>query len=283
MTPRTAVKGSSPREALISKMGLPVQRGEVMAGPVRTSYLTAGSGFPLVCLHGAGAGAVTWYPAMADLAREFQVIAMDIVGYGESDKPDAPYDRPFFAAWLRDFLEAIDIERAHVLGLSQGGAIALQFALDHPLLVEKLVLASPGGLGARPGFSSMFGMLWLNTFPSRTASRFQARHILFDPMNRDPLHEEYSFQVLRRNGGQKAFRKGRGAAVAPFSGEELGRIPHDTLLIWGEDDRLFPIHCGEAAAEIMPRARLLRLERAGHLALMDRPPEFNAAVLDFLL
>lgn len=270
------------REALINRMGTPVQRGEVMAGNMRTSYLSAGSGFPLVCLHGAGAGAVTWYPALAALAGELQVIAPDIVGYGESDKPDARYDRPFFSAWLRDFLAALDIPRAHFLGLSQGGAIALQFALDHPQKVEQLVLASPGGLGARPSFSSFFGMLWMNTFPSRAASRYYSRHILFRPENRDPLHEQYSLEVLRKKGGNKAFRQGRGAAVAAFPASSLRRIGHDTLIIWGEDDQLFPVDGGEAATRILPRARLTRIKNAGHLVLMDQPSEFNNAVLNFL-
>ena len=154
------------RQALIEKMEGPVAESEVIAGSIRTAYLSSGAGHPLICLHGAGAGAVTWYPSIGAMSKHFHVIAPDIVGYGESDKPSAPYDRPYFSNWLKEFLLALNISKAHIMGLSQGGAIALQFVLDHPEMVDKLVLVDAGGLGAKPSLSSFLGMLWLNSFPS---------------------------------------------------------------------------------------------------------------------
>jgi len=94
--------------------------------------LFTGSGQPVICLHGGGAGAVTWYPSIDPLAKYFHVIAPDIVGFGESDKPDAAYDRPYFVTWLKSFMLELGISKAHIAGLSQGGAIALQFTLDYP-------------------------------------------------------------------------------------------------------------------------------------------------------
>ncbi|MDX1757071.1 MAG: alpha/beta hydrolase [Marinobacter sp.] len=273
------------RQALIDRMGVSVTQAQIMAGPVNTAYLRAGHPDqrpPVVCLHGAGAGAVTWYPTLGALSRRFQVIAPDIVGYGESDKPDAAYDRSYFSAWLRDLLTALDIHKAHLVGLSQGGAIALQFALDNPGMVDKLVLVDSGALGARPPPGSFAGMIGLNTFPSALTNRFFSRYLLFHPKNRDPNHGHYSIEVIKGKGGKKAFRQGRGAAVAAMPEDSLRRIQHQTLIVWGEQDRLFAIKHGEAAAAIMPNARLCRVRDAGHLPLMDRPEDFNKAVVTFL-
>jgi pimeloyl-ACP methyl ester carboxylesterase len=86
------------------------------------------------------------------ISKNFQVVAPDIVGYEESDKHDAPYNRPSFSKWLKDFLKELKISKTHIVGLSQGGAIALQFAIDNPEMVDKLVLVDAAGLGAKVSF-----------------------------------------------------------------------------------------------------------------------------------
>jgi len=270
------------RQALIDRIPAPVTQGHTMAGSVRTAYLSSGSGQPLILLHGGGAGAVTWYPSIAALSKHYRVIAPDIVGYGESDKPDAAYDKTYFAKWLKDFLLALDISEAHVMGLSQGGAIALQFVLDNPEMVKKLVLVDAGGLGAKPPLASLLSMVWLNCFPSALADRLFSRYILFNPENRDPDHGRYSIDVLKRQGGQNAFKQGRGAAVAEIPKALLGRIRNKTLVIWGENDRLFPVEYGARSALQTLDAEFLSIKHAGHLPLMDQPQVFNQAVLDFL-
>lgn len=92
------------REALINKMIVPVEQGEVIINSLKTAYLSVGSGDTVIFLHGAGAGAVTWYPPIGAISKNFHVLAPDIVGYGESDKPIAPYTRTYFSKWLKDFL-----------------------------------------------------------------------------------------------------------------------------------------------------------------------------------
>ncbi|MBU2712997.1 alpha/beta fold hydrolase [Zooshikella harenae] len=270
------------REALIEKIETPIQQGRVAANSVMTSYISAGAGFPVVLLHGAGAGAVTWYPSISAIAEKFHVIAPDIVGYGESDKPSGAYDRPYFSAWLKGFLSALKITKAHIVGLSQGGAIALQFALDYPDLVDKLVLVDAGALGAKPSFMPFLGMLWMNSAPSRLANSFFSRYLLFKPEKRDPNHGYYSIEVLKQKGGKNAFTQGRGSAVSAIPEESLQQIKSETLIIWGENDQLFSVEYGETAARIIPNATFYRIQEAGHLSLMDQPEIFNKALLDFL-
>jgi 4,5:9,10-diseco-3-hydroxy-5,9,17-trioxoandrosta-1(10),2-diene-4-oate hydrolase len=270
------------RQLLIDKMEGLVEQRAITIGTIKTSYLLCGNGKPVIFLHGAGAGAVTWYPSINTISRNFQVIAPDIVGYGESDKPDAPYNRPYFSKWLKDFLKELSISKAHIVGLSQGGAIALQFAIDNPEMVDKLVLVDAAGLGAKVSFWPFIGTIWMNSFPSLMANRFNSPYILHKPTNRDPNHIGYSIDVLKSKGGKNAFKQGRGTAVSKISEELLKQIENETLIIWGKDDKLFPVEYGEAAAKIIPNATFRVIPDAGHLPLMDQPEIFNKILDDFL-
>lgn len=270
------------RQNLINKIEGLVEQKEITIGTIKTTYLLSGNGEPVIFLHGAGAGAVTWYPTINTISKNFQVIAPDIVGYGESDKPDAPYNRPYFSMWLKDFLKELNISKAHIVGLSQGGAIALQFAIDNPEMVNKLVLVDSAGLGAKVSFWPLIGTIWMNSFPSSLANRFNSRFILHKPINRDPNHSSYSIAVLKYKGGKNAFKQGRGSAVSKISEELLKQIENETLIIWGKDDKLFSVEYGEEAAKIIPNAKLSVIQDAGHLPLMDQTEIFNKILGDFL-
>ncbi len=270
------------RKALIDEMGVAVEQGEVNVDSVKTTYLSAGSGSTVICLHGAGAGGVTWYPSIGAIAKNFHVLVPDIVGYGESDKPNAAYDRPYFSSWLKGFLSEMKIPKAHIVGLSQGGAIALQFAIDNPEMVDKLVLVDSAGLGAKVSFWPLLGMVWMNSFPSAMANRFNAPYILHKPENRDPNHGHYSVAVIKYAGGKNAFKQGRGSAVSKIAEESLQQIKNDTLIIWGKDDKLFSEEHGERAAKIIPNATFHSIPAAGHLPLMDQPEIFNKILTEFL-
>jgi pimeloyl-ACP methyl ester carboxylesterase len=270
------------RAALIMKMGISVDRGEVTSGSVKTAYLSAGSGSNVVLLHGAGAGAVTWYGSIGAIAKTFHVIAPDIVGYGESDKPSAPYDRPYFSKWLNDFLLEMKICKTHIVGLSQGGAIALQFAIEYPDKVDKLVLVNSAGLGSKVSFWPLVGTVWMNTFPSAMANRFNSRYILHKLENRDSNHSLYSVAVIKYAGGKNAFKQGRGAAVSKIPEESLRQIKNETLIIWGKDDKLFSVESGIKAAKLIPNAKFKVIQDSGHLSLIDQPQLFNEILLEFL-
>ena len=270
------------RKSLIDKIEGLVEQKETTVESVKTAYLTAGSGYPVIFLHGAGAGAVTWYPSIGAVSEKFQVIVPDIVGYGESDKPNAPYDRPYFSKWLKGFLKELKISKAHIVGLSQGGAIALQFTIDNPDMVDKLILVDSAGLGAKVSFWALIGTIWMNNFPSFQANRFNSPFILHKPTNRDPNHSLYSIAVLKEKGGKNAFRQGRGSAVTKISIELLQQIKNETLIIWGENDKLFPIEYGEMATKFISNSKFHSIQNAGHLPLMDQPAIFNKTLMDFL-
>lgn len=270
------------RKNLIEKIEESVEQKEITVDSVKTAYLSAGNGYPVIFLHGGGAGAITWYPSIGPISKKFQVIAPDIIGYGESDKPNAPYDRPYFSKWLKSFLKELKISKAHIVGLSQGGAIALQFTIDNPEMVDKLVLVDSAGLGAKASFGSMIGMIWMNSFPSSMANRFNSPYILHTPSKRDPNHSLYSIAVIKDKGGKNAFKQGRGSAVSKIPEELLKQIKNETLIIWGENDKLFSVEYGEATAKIIPNAKLHLIQDAGHLPLIDQTEIFNEILIDFL-
>jgi len=270
------------RKNLINKIDGLVEQIEITTDSIKTAYLSAGNGSPVIFLHGAGAGAITWYPTIGNIAEGFHVIVPDIVGYGESDKPLARYDRPYFSNWLKNFLKELKISKAHIVGLSQGGAIALQFTIDNPDMVDKLVLVDSAGLGSKVSFWPFVGIVWMNNFPSTLANRFNSRYILHNPANRDPNHSLYSIAVLKDKGEKNAFKQGRGAAVSKVSEELLLQIKNDTLIIWGKDDKLFPVEYGMAASKIIPNAKFTLIQNAGHLPHIDQPEIFNKILVHFL-
>jgi len=275
------------RQVLIEKMGIPVKQHHAKVGAIETAWLSAGASImthpSIVLLHGAGAGAVTWYPVLHALAKDFHIIIPDIVGYGESDKPDAPYDRPFFVKWLKKFLDSLNIEKMHLVGNSQGGAIALQFALDYPEIVDKLVLVNPAGFGTKPALAAFVGMIWMNTFPSMLANRFASRFLLNNVKNKDVNHALYSVTVAKNANGKKAFQQGKGRAVQAFSHQELMSVSQQTYVIWGEEDQLFKLEDAKEAIHLIPQLSFEQICQAGHLPFMDQPKIFNRILLNFLL
>jgi len=270
-------------QKILNRIKVPVEQEEVTAGSVKTAYLSAGSGPPVVCLHGGGFGAIIWYPVIGALAKHFHVIVPDLVGFGESDKPNVAYDRPYYVSWLRGFFRALKIPKAHVVGLSMGGAISIQFALENPDMVAKLALVDFSGLPPGDSIGSLLSMIFLNFFPSKVAIRNNFRYITTKPEKLDPDLASFTIQGLKQPNGRKFFFRGRGvAATATILDETLRQIQHQTLILWGEADRFYHSFAGEAAAKIIPNARFHLIQNAGHVPFIDQPEVFNNALVQFL-
>ena len=254
----------------------------ILTRTTTTNYFIAGKGHPVLFLHGGGAGAAVWQPVMRSLPPSFCSIAPDLVGYGDSDKPHASYNRHFFSDWLESFMDVIGLEKCVFVGHSLGGAIALQFALDHPERVERLTLVCSAGLGlSLPVIPLLYGLL-LYSFPSRTASRRLHSRLVHNPESLQKSFIEYSVEVCLKPGGSRAFWEGCGQAVLPIPLVLLKTISHRTLFIWGVEDRVFPLAHARRAARLMPHARLHPIPRAGHIPFFDQPGMFNDVLLKFL-
>src|SRR6516162_8904512 len=112
----------------------------------RRAFRIAGSGPVILLIHGIGDNSTTWEAVQAKLAQRFTVIAVDLLGHGQSDKPRADYSIAAYANGMRDLLSVLDIERATVVGHSLGGGVAMQFAYQFPQLVDRLILIGAGGV-----------------------------------------------------------------------------------------------------------------------------------------
>jgi pimeloyl-ACP methyl ester carboxylesterase len=272
------------RKKLITAGGLTVEQKTVIAGNIKTFYLSAGTGEPLVLLHGAGGGAVLWGPVINLLSKHFHVIAPDIVGYGESDKPGASYDKNYFSTWFRSFCDSLNVGKINLLGNSQGGAIAIQFALDNSDRVKKLMLIGSAGFGAwgiSPG--AMFKMAAANIFPTKRNIQKIVKYLVHKTENfpgDDGI--AYLLEVIRSPGGKLPFLNGKGRSVAPFALDRLRQITHPALIVWGEKDRILPVSHGKKGYEKMPDAQLRIIPDAGHTPFIDHPKVFKDIILSFI-
>jgi 2-hydroxymuconate-semialdehyde hydrolase len=268
-------------QQVLSLIDPPAEHRFLDADGIRTSYLEAGTGPVLVLLHGAGGGAANWYKVIGPLSKYFRIIAFDKPGYGESDKPCANYSKAFYVNWLQAAVKALGISHFHLLGNSQGGAVAMAYALQYPEQVDQLVLVSPGGMSDDWDPSIIPQMILYRLFPSPIWDRLMGSKVFKDSTVAHPAWHAYTTEVIRKPGGRYPFFLGRGKAVQTFTDEELQAVRPPTLIIWGEEEAFFPIAHGERAAALIPDAKLVLLPNAGHFPWMEEPDRFVEAVVGF--
>lgn len=237
----------------------------------------------VVLLHGLGSAGEAWqlqFDPVASLG--FRVVAPDIPGFGWSPWPGGPVSISRFAQMMAHFIQGIGAAPAHVAGISMGGTIALQLALDHPQLVRSLVLVNtfarlrPRSLSERLYFLVRLALTHL-LGPERQAE-LVARRIFPHP------HQEELRAVLKRHIRQADPKVYRGAlrALWRFDVEErLEAIRVPTLVITGEEDTTVPPPVQEILAKRIPGARHVRIPGAGHGVIADSPDAFNEALISF--
>src|SRR5246127_182759 len=129
----------------------------------KRAYRIAGSGPAILLIHGIGDNSTTWNAVQAKLAERFTVIAPDLLGHGQSDKPRADYSIAAYANGMRDLLSVLDIERVTVVGHSLGGGVAMQFAYQFPQLVDRLILVGAGGVTKDVNFALRIASMPMGT------------------------------------------------------------------------------------------------------------------------
>jgi len=178
------------------------------------------------------------------------------------------------------FLRTLGVERAHVVGLSLGGMVALQLALDHPLAVVSLVLADTM-CGAPEGAETLMreALRFIEENPMRAVAHARITNAFSDRV--DPIMRDYLIDRVARN-DKAAYVRAARAAFAFSVRHRLGELATPTLVVVGEEDRVTPLPLAEELAQRIPGARLARLAATGHITPMEAPQEFNRVVLEFL-
>ncbi len=251
----------------------------------------------LVLVHGLAGSSGTWTTVLPKLARHYTVVAPDLLGHGESDKPRHDYSLGAYANMVRDLMIALGIERATIVGHSLGGGIAMQLAYQHPGRCERLVLVSSGGLG--PEISWLFRAL---TVPGTE----YVMPLIFSPIARaagNAVSRGLHRLGLRAPHLEQAWRSYSGLAelenrhafvrtlrsVIDLSGQTVSA--HDrlylssqvpTLIVWGRRDRIIPVEHAVAAHEAMANSQLVIFERAGHFPYVEQPAAFVDALTAFV-
>ena len=269
----------------------------IKIGEITTRYWTAGDTGPrVVLIHGVGRFLEEWLPSFDTLAAHYRVYALDLPGHGRTDKPlSASYRLVDLARFVNDFMGAMDINQAHIVGHSLGGGIALQLTLQFPEAVDKLVLVSSAGLGKEATLvlriTAVPVLGEILTRPSLNGTRRLLKEFVKDPAFLTDDFVDLSYRMAALPGAQQAVLKtlrSAGNLFGPYADtyrpivDNLGSIKSPVLIIWGRQDRVLPVAHGQAAATGLPNARLKILEDCGHLPMLEQTEKFNESILDFL-
>jgi pimeloyl-ACP methyl ester carboxylesterase len=260
---------------------------------VRLSIIEAGMGAPVVAVHGLGATKGSFLPTVAALAGRFRVIALDLPGFGDSDKPiGAAYDAPYFADAVVGLIDALELDRAHLVGNSLGGRVALEAAFRHPDRVGRVGLLAPAlawrrerpwlplvrlarpelglvQLAPRPVVEAIIHRLIPNANKGWAAAGLdEFLRVYLTPAGRTALYAAARNIYLDEPHGEDGFWT------------RLRSLQADALFVWGRRDRLVPIAFARHVREALPRAQHLELD-CGHVPQIERPRETHAALATF--
>lgn len=258
-------------------------------------YWVEGQGPALILVHGLQCSAEFWQYNVRPLSQRHRVYALDLVGFGRSDKDVEEFSLPYGASFIAAFMDALDIERAALAGNSVGGAICAQFAVDFPARLEKLILVDSAGFGRElhpflrswslPVLGGVIISLYQRAFPLL---------IRFNFSNPDAIDREWidgAAAMLRMAGVKESslevVRNGvhaRGQRVERFHDlhRQLLHSTAPTLIVWGSHDLVVPVSHAYAAQSLIPNSQVRVVDRCGHTPQVERPQEFNRLALDFL-
>lgn len=263
----------------------------VDAGGVPTHYVEAGDprATPLVLIHGGGAGADSignWQGTIPAFARHFRVIAVDMIGFGGTGKPDPAafsYSQAARVKHLGDFLDAMKIARASFVGNSMGGCTALGLAIESPARVERLVLMGSAGLT-----TTLHADLTpvINYDFTREGMVKLIRALTNPGFVPDPALVEYRLKLSLEPATRAAYGatmgwiKGQGGLF--YAPEFIARVACPTLVVNGKDDKVVPLANAYRFLELIPDSWGYIVPHCGHWAMMERPQDFTRACLGFL-
>lgn len=260
---------------------------------------SGGEGDPIVFIHGLSSYTGFWEYQLEHFAKDHRVLALDLPGYGASGRPDAPCTPPWYADVVADWMFAVGVERATVVGHSMGGQVAMELALRHPERVERLALSAPAGFESFDlGAASFMKAFWTESRAMESSEEQVRANFVTMVFNEVDDGVERLIQERVRLGLNPRF----GGTSVAVSRSIAGMLDHPvgarardiavpTLIVYGSDDRMIPnpIFTGgrtraiaERAHQLVPHSRLLLIEGAGHTVHHDAPRAFNAALEEFL-
>ncbi len=292
MTACTAPSSISAQFEAIER--LPIKT--VLVQGQRIAYLDVGAGPPVILIHGFGGSMWQWEHQQRPLSQHFRVLTLDLPGSGLSDKPDIEYRPDQLLAFCVGFMDVLAIPRATFVGNSMGAGLAIGMALTHPARVDKLVLIGglpPHVMEKLTGPTIRRAMetrvpVWLisvgNWLFGGLVTESVLKEIVHDPNSLTPSVIERSNRNRQRPGLIKpimAVRDNLPLWESEFA-TRIGAITQPTLVIWGEEDQVFPIAVGEELHRSIKGSQFARIPNAGHIPQWERPDVVNQTLIEFI-
>ncbi|MDX2252329.1 MAG: alpha/beta fold hydrolase [Nitrospira sp.] len=262
----------------------------------RIAYLDVGNGPPVILIHGFGGSMWQWEHQQRVLAHSFRVLTLDLPGSGLSDKPDIEYRPDELLDFFVGFMDAAHIHHATLVGNSMGAGLAIGMALEHPSRVSKLVLI--GGLPPQillkltsPSIRRALETCtptWIVSFGSWLFGDWMTesimREFIHNPALLTPAVIERSNRNRRRPGLIPPMMAARSVLPLWETGfaTRLHTLSHPTMIIWGEQDRVFPLSVGEELHRTIPGSQLVRIPEAGHLPQWEQPDLVNSILFAYI-
>jgi 3-oxoadipate enol-lactonase len=245
-------------------------------------YESHGTGEPVLLIHGLGSSTKDWDPQVSELSKQFQVIAFDVRGHARSSKPKQRYTVKLFADDTAAFIRALGIAPAHVVGISMGGMIAFQLAVDAPDLVRSLVIVNSGpAMPIRTVAQRM--MIWTRVAIVRLRGMRKMGEVLAARLLPKPEHAALRAAFIERWAANdpRAYLSALRGLVNWGVMDRLSELTCPVLVLTADQDYT-PIAFKQAYTALMKHAELVVVDDARHFMPIEQPVPFNAALLKFL-
>ena len=266
---------------------------------IKIHYDVVGTGHPVVLIHGFGSKMGSFMAQVPTLSKHFKVITLDNRGAGKSDRPDQPYTMEMYADDIHGLLKVLNINKAHLVGLSLGGMIALNFTLKYPHIVSKLVLINtlpklPDNFSPESYIQSRIdGLHLMQTDPEKSfwqSTMFGFHHEFRRKMEKNRDEKFYGLWSVRDiieyyktdPPTPQDIRNSAHSLTTHDTYDKLGEIKHQTLLLTASHDRLVPKEKMLEIHDRMPNSKIVIIKKAGHESPKEKAPEVNAEIINFL-
>ena len=245
-------------------------------------YVEAGSGPTVILLHGLGGSSQVWQFNIAALAEKYHVVVPDQIGFGKSDKPLVNYRIRTYVDFLDQFCKQLGIERASLVGNSMGGWIATAFTAAFPDRVDKLVLVDAAGY-APPKDLDTRSFYGLNP-TTREGMKVLVAKVFYNKLFLTDAAIDQAIATRLAAGDGYTINSITESIIRgeDFLDDAVKTIKRPTLIIWGRQDGLVPLAEGEHFNKDIAGSKLVVFDQCGHMPNVEKPAEFNAAVLKFL-
>ncbi|MAT94792.1 MAG: hypothetical protein CME59_19655 [Halioglobus sp.] len=246
-----------------------------------THVVDRGTRPAVVLVHGLGADVSKWHANIDVLAQTHRVLALDLLGFGQSDKPNVDYRIQVYVDQIRELLDSRGIEQATLVGNSMGGLVSLQFAAQHPERVKSLVLVAPAFVFGLPNGLNADQLAGGANPQTLAAMKAYLNRIYHEPVIDD---ETIASELMRKRAigdGRTIERIARSLASETdvFSDSSLRKIVAKTLVVHGTSDGVVPVDQSRHLVGLLPNATLIELEETGHWPQIEAADEFNTLLL----